>query len=252
MKSHEQLLEAFEDAYFALLMEKVAEEEGNRFEELNQRLQSDPDCAVPETVDRKALQTIERCFARQQQRRVLRTVKRVLHSAAIIIAISVLLVTMAFAISEDFRIAARNLLITENEKYTEFRMEQVEPNETVDQLPSNNKTGAHFKNFEIGWIPDGFYLSDNQYNEWAYYEDGNGQWIQVLFADDHGSVQLDTEGTNITDSTIADLPATIIEKNGQTTVLLTEKDLGFFYTIILSPGIDGETANEIAENLIRF
>jgi hypothetical protein len=66
MTRHEQLLENYEDAYFALLMEEVAQQEGERMEKLNQELQADPNAAVPAELDRRCLKTIDRCFAKQR------------------------------------------------------------------------------------------------------------------------------------------------------------------------------------------
>ena len=41
MTRHERLLENYEDAYFALLMEDVAQMEGARLDQLNMELQND-------------------------------------------------------------------------------------------------------------------------------------------------------------------------------------------------------------------
>ena len=46
MTRHERLLENYEDAYFALLMEDVAQMEGARLDQLNMELQNDPHAAV--------------------------------------------------------------------------------------------------------------------------------------------------------------------------------------------------------------
>lgn len=51
MSRYEQLLEDYEDAYFALLMDKVAKQEGERLEQLNQELIEDPNFEVPKTTD---------------------------------------------------------------------------------------------------------------------------------------------------------------------------------------------------------
>ena len=90
MRRYEQLLEDYEDAYFALLMDQVAKQEGERLEQQNQELIEDPNFEVPETTDQKCLRTIERCFARQQRQTALRSVTHILHYAAIIIAVSIL------------------------------------------------------------------------------------------------------------------------------------------------------------------
>ena len=47
MTKREQLIEQYEDALFALLMDSVAEEEGKKAIELNERLKADPEAEVP-------------------------------------------------------------------------------------------------------------------------------------------------------------------------------------------------------------
>ena len=60
MTRHERLLENYEDAYFALLMEDVAQMEGARLDQLNMELQNDPHAAVPEGLTKRCLKTMHR------------------------------------------------------------------------------------------------------------------------------------------------------------------------------------------------
>lgn len=256
MRRYEQLLEDYENAYFALLMDQVAKQKGERLEQQNQELIEDPNFEVPETTDQKCLRTIERCFARQQRQTALRSVTHILHYAAIIIAVSILVFTTAFAISEDFRVATRNLLVTVNERYTDFRMKIEDPSSNTSQASvsgqSSNGVGdaSYFDHLVVGWIPEGFQLVRNEYNDWVLYQNSDGEWIQILFADDQTAVQLDTEDAEVSNSNISGLPAVIIDKNGRTSILLTDEKNGFFYIVITSSGIDFETSSKIAKNLI--
>lgn len=120
MKKHERLLEEYEDAYFALLMEEVAKKEGERLEALNEALQSDPEAVVPESLDKRCMETIRRHFAHQQRRSALRKTGKVLRLVAVLMAVTVLLFTTAFAVSEEFRVATLNLMLTITEEYTQF------------------------------------------------------------------------------------------------------------------------------------
>ena len=256
MSRYEQLLEDYEDAYFALLMDKVAKQEGERLEQLNQELIEDPNFEVPETTDQKCLRTIERCFARQQRRTALRSATRILHFAAIVVAVSVLLFTTAFAVSEDFRVATRNLLITVNERYTDFRMEIEDPSGNSSQTSVSGRASngarddSYFDHLVVGWIPEGFQLVKNRYNRWVYYENGNDNWIYILMTNEDSALQIDTENAEIADATIHDLPAVIVKKDGGTTILLTDENQGYFYVVSTSSGIDFETTTKITESLI--
>ena len=250
MKTHEMLFEDYEDACFALLMERIAKQEGERLEALNQDLLADPAFEVAETVNETCLRTISKCFSQQKRQTNFRKASHILRIAAIIAAIAVVVFTTAIAISEDCRIAARNLVISVNERYTDFRMEVTGQDEYSPAL--NNKDGAYFERLEIGWIPEGFQLVKNDYNHWTFYENQGGEWIQILFADEDSAIQLDTENADVSDSNIAGLPAVVIEKDGQTTILLTDTEHGFFYIVIASQGVGFETATRIAENLIMW
>ena len=252
MKTHERLFEDYEDACFALLMERIAKQEGERLEALNQDLLDDPDFEVSEVANQKGLSTIKRCFSQKKRQTTFRKASHILHIAAIIVAIAALVFTTAIAVSEDCRVAARNLVISIDERYTDFRMEMAERSDRPNPLPQNKNGESFFSQLEVGWIPDGFQPSKSEYNHWVLYENGDGEWIQILFADEDSTIQLDTENADVSDSNIAGLPAVVIEKDGRTTILLTDTENGFFYIVIASQGVGFETATRIAENLVMW
>ena len=86
----------------------------------------------------------------------MRSVTHILHLVAIIIAVSILVFTTAFAISEDIRVATRNLLITVNERYTDFRMKIEDSSGNTSQASvsgqSSNGVGdaAYFDHLVVG------------------------------------------------------------------------------------------------------
>lgn len=66
MKSREQLQEEYEDALFALMMDYVAEVEGKRLLAENEALKNNPAVQIPESLDQRCLQTIQRAFLRKK------------------------------------------------------------------------------------------------------------------------------------------------------------------------------------------
>ena len=58
MTDHERLREQYEDALFALLMEGVAESEGEEALRLNEELKKDPNAEVPKDVQKRCEKTI--------------------------------------------------------------------------------------------------------------------------------------------------------------------------------------------------
>ena len=121
---------------------------------------------------------------------------------------------------------------------------------TNSSQSSRKEDSVLFDRLEIGWLPEGFQLCKNHYDRWAYYENEDGEWIQILTGDENTVVQLDTENADVMNATIHGLPTVVVEKDDQITLFLTDMDLGFFYTVVTSQGVDYETAQKIAENLI--
>ena len=74
MTDRKRLLDNYEDALFALMMDELAEQEGQRLLEENERLKQDPAAAIPEDVDKRCLKTIKRTFARKHHMEVMRLV----------------------------------------------------------------------------------------------------------------------------------------------------------------------------------
>ena len=176
MTKLDYLQDQYEDAYFALLMHEVAEQEGAHLEKLNEELQNDPAAAVPAEIDRKCLKTIDRYFAKKKHAGYWRTSKTILGRVGIVAVIIMLLFTTAFALSEEFRVTTLNLLITIEEKYTELHMEKAE-DATTDSAPITSDTSSgsnYFDDLEIGWMPEGYICTVNSPNSVYGFENDSG------------------------------------------------------------------------------
>ena len=98
MTRREELQEAYEDAMFALLMDYVAESEGEKALEENRVLQEDPDAEVPQGVRRACLKEIHRAFRKKSARSVGRITMKVINKVALVALLGTLLFSTAFAI----------------------------------------------------------------------------------------------------------------------------------------------------------
>ena len=123
MHEQEKLYEQYEDAVFALLMDKVAEENGKKLLQQNEELLADPDAAVPETLSKRCLRTIEKAYRKSQWKAAAKKVTRALNRVALWILVPLFLFGTAFAASETVRVKTLNFLITNFEFGTEFRIE---------------------------------------------------------------------------------------------------------------------------------
>lgn len=247
MTRHEQLVENFEDAYFALLMEEVAQKEGERLEQLNQELLDDPAAMIPEELDRRCLKTIDRHFAGQRRKGALRTTRKILNYVAVVMATTMLLLITALAVSEDARIMTANLLITVNERYTEFRR----TSETADsEKTPGSADGAYLDIINIGWLPEGFVQTHGDHKVWAGFQSDDGFWINISCTSGDGVLQVDTEDADsVDDIEINGNSGLCVVKDGRTQITLLNEEHNCYIEVATSKGISTETTKKIVENI---
>lgn len=251
MTEHERLLEEFDDAYFALLMEGVARKEGEQLEALNEMLQDNPEAAVPERVDKRCLETIDRHFAREQRRIGLRKTGKVLRLAAVIMGLSVLLFTSAFALSEDFRVATLNLMLTVTEKYTQFDINNSDGNSVQASPKGNQAASAYFQNAEIGWMPEGFECTESIINEYAKFENEQGDFFFIQIIPGYAKLKVDTEDPDSVENiSINGNEGLCIVKYQEVEIMLADLENNLYIEVGTSSGLSVETAKKIAENIL--
>ena len=252
MTTREQLEEQYEDAYFALLMHKIAERDGARLEHLNEELQNDPAAAVPEEIDRKCLKTIDQYFAQKRRADHWRTSKKILSRVGIVAAIVMLLFTTAFALSEEFRVTTLNLLITIEEKYTELHMEEAEdPTAGSASVTTDTSTGSdYFDDLEIGWMPEGYTCTVNSPNSVYGFENDAGDAFVIDRVSGTTERSVDTENAeSIENIVINGLETLRVTKQGCINTIMMDTEHGIFIRVWTSAGISLETNQKMAESI---
>lgn len=242
----------YEDAYFALLMHEVAEQEGMRLEKLNEELRNDPAAAVPKEIDRKCLKTIDRYFAKKRHTGYWRTSKKVLGRVGIVAAIIMLLFTTAFALSEEFRVTTLNLLITIEEKYTELHMEETEePTADSTSVTADTSTDSdYFDDLEIGWMPEGYTCTMNYPNKMYGFENDSGDAFVIDRVSGTTDRSVDTENAESIDNIVINGLETLrVTKQGCINTIMMDTQHGIFIRVWTSAGISLETNQKIAENI---
>ena len=243
MTRQERLLEQYEDACFALLMEDVLVREGERLEALNRRLLADPAAAVPESLDRRCRAVMDRaCFA-GKRRAALRRTGRALRSAAIAAAVAAALFTSAFAVSEGFREAALNLVRTVTGTYTQLDI----------QRPAGDggqSSARYFPNLEIGWVPEGFSYHGGEFGECAVFENEEEASFRVSVYPGNDYVDIDTLTPDRMDNISAGgWEGFYVVKDGKTDLLVQATNLYGSIRVQASAGVPLETAEKIMENI---
>ena len=246
------LQDQYEDAYFALLMHEVAEQEGVRLEKLNEELQNNPAVAVPEKIDRKCLKTIDQYFAQKRRADHWRTSKKILSRVGIVAAIVMLLFTTAFALSEEFRVTTLNLLITIEGKYTELHMEEAEdPTANSASVTADTSTGSdYFDDLEIGWMPEGYTCTMNYPNKMYGFENDSGDAFVIDRSNGTANMSIDTEDAeSIENIVINGLETLRVTKQGCINTIMMDTEHGIFIRVWTSAGISLETNQKMAESI---
>lgn len=215
MTDREKLVERYEDALFALLMDEVACQEGERAIQLNEQLNQDPQFALPEDLQKKCKRTIRQAFAKQNMVRMRRGTFRVFQRISVAAMLVALLVTTALAVSEPLRRMALNALVTIEEQYTQIQF--AGENGLAPETTPVDGVEYHY-NIGLEWIPDGYQLTDGYVlsdgDSDVYYQSGEDREFEVMVTRYSSGLTYtyDTENATIEDIEIQGHQAQLITK----------------------------------------
>lgn len=176
MTDRERLIEAYEDALLALLMDEVAQSEGEKALQLNKQLQADPDAAVPDAVQRRCMKTIRTTFAIQGCRRAGRVTGKIIQRISVVAMFGVLMFITVFATSQQFRVKTFNTLIDVFDDYSQITFQNIDEN----SIQSDTLTYHH--NIALEWIPEKYEVIDgwsDRTGDFVCYADKDGHEIKI-------------------------------------------------------------------------
>ncbi len=96
MYRNAQLMEDYEDALFAVLMDRLVIDEGKLLLKECRELQNDPSADVPPHIDAVAKKTIRKAFAARNRKRFLDAVRESMNGVPVILLACSALVVAAF------------------------------------------------------------------------------------------------------------------------------------------------------------
>ncbi|MBQ3275478.1 MAG: hypothetical protein IJH47_00275 [Oscillospiraceae bacterium] len=136
IESHrEELIEKYEDAMFALVMNDLMQADGVHWETENERLKQDDSSQVPTTMRETVFCAINHVFSKQTRRNNLRTARRIVVRVAVIFLIVFIALAVPFCTASAFRRGVLDLLIEKFEKETYVRVEPIAEAEAEFGLP---------------------------------------------------------------------------------------------------------------------
>ena len=163
MKNREQLWEDYEEARFALLMDALAEAEGEEALRLSEALNRDPEGGFPPEVDRRCEAVIRGAFVQRRLHATGRTAVRWLTKVLVAAMLGAVMFAAAFALSEDVRVATLNTVIKVMDDRTQITFESADGDAGGTAAPPAEGTAAedgleYHYNIALEWVPEGFEL----------------------------------------------------------------------------------------------
>lgn len=251
MKAHEKLVEDYQDALFALLMEQVAEIEGQELLEKNEQLKNDPTAAVPESLDRKCYKAIDKAFRKQKMQKWKKsggTAFRVVEKLSVMACAIAVMFGGVYAVSPKTQLATLNFLVDISDVATGLTF--ADPNDqTLVDVDLNV-----FEGYSIPKLPKDFTLvnsiSDSRSASQFFANDADESIsIQIVHNTDVAIHNVDTENAEVGEGIdINGFDGTIVKKENRIQISLTDTEHQNFIDII-SVNVDEEIVLTIAKGI---
>lgn len=231
----QKLLEQYDDAAFALLMDEYAEEEGARLMaefEAAQAAGQVPE--MPAELDEQCRRMIRRDRAKKRGIRAARSFRKVAVKAAVAVLVFIGLMTTVVMSVDALRVPVLNYLINNHGEYFTF----ITP------------TTGSIENTFIELLPNGYeiVLKDVSENKSTYaYQDAEGSFLMYERMPVTDGLLFDSEDAVITDLTICGYQAHVIHKNGVRIVWIND-DTSMLHSIY-STSLSEDDLISIAEEI---
>ena len=246
MTRREVLMEQYEDALFALIMDEVAEVEGQKALEENQRLKESGELVIPEDVSQRCQRVIARKTAEKNLKRFGKGFGKVVTKVAVVALMGMLLFTTAFAASEDFRVKTLNFVMEVFDDRTAIKF-------SPDSTLSNTNSSAAPK-ITAGWLPNQFELvreeSTERNRQYEYVIPDSECYISVVImhADNTGIV-IDTEGVDAVFRQVQGMNALLVDKENMKQLVWKLNENSEWYCYVIAHNVSTDDVLKFAENI---
>lgn len=190
MATRKELLEQYEDAQFALLIDEIVEMQGAELSEIKQQLKHDPAAAVPPAVRERSMETIRKSYEERDKKQKTRRIRTTVRTLLIAAVVAALLLT---SVSADFRLAAKNFVYELTELAAELMFDFGDENARYE--PDGEVIMGYF----IPALPKEFELVDsggNEHSQWRQYSNADGFVMINILSDDGSGFTYSTDGEN--------------------------------------------------------
>ena len=207
MSQRDQLVENIEDAFMSLFMADVAEYEGQKFIEENERLKSDTNFKLPSELDRRCIRTINKIERKKRARSTGKRIYRVFSKLSVAAVIALALFTSAYAAFPSVRATTLNLLIQVSDIATELTFGDADDaNNEANSVETPSDSMLDGAITIAGYvlpesITSNYQLIDegsDQYSSWATFsgDQGSTLYFDIAVGDD-SNININTEDASL-------------------------------------------------------
>ena len=213
MTENKDLYEQYEEAFFAMLMDKIADAEGAELIKQNRILQADPAAAVPAETTKRCLRLIRHQYHKAQRQRTARHSMRIITRIAVALMCLLVLYAVAFAASETVRVNTLNFLVQELDVGTQYLF----PGDEV-AVENEDELIPDILDAISKAVPSSFTLISSEENIFERVfqfqnETGNEIYVQIWnLYDSAASATIDTEDADVQYQTIEGQDVMIVSK----------------------------------------
>lgn len=223
MNRQDKLKERYEDDLLALLMDSLLEEEGQSLLEENERLNADPDAAIPAGLDEKCRTLLQSAFLDKPIKKPERVTWKILKRVLIAAVLAATMFVTAYAAVPEFRAGVLNFF-TRVEKIGTYYFFYSSEADTPIPAPSS----SFVMPFEFSYVPDGYELFrreavDLGANGITFYcgyyctDKGAEVYFEIMPISEGTRTLIDTEDATITNVNIHGYEGQLIEKKDSRT-----------------------------------
>ena len=249
MNEDERLYEQYEDAFFALLMNRVAEANGKELMQKNEELLADPNAAIPESLNKRCLHTIEKSYRKAQIQKAAKKTLRTLNRVALWILIPLFMFVGVFAASERVRVKTLNYLIEAFDVGTSYEL-SVGKNK-IEVPIEDNKARV------LDAVPAEFILTTGEESEasciYHFQSSHNEEFeVAIYYISENGvsSVTIDTEDAEVREENLNGQGISIVHKDSFYQIFWLEDTSNLMF-VVYGENISLDVLQSVAERILH-
>lgn len=249
MNEDERLYEQYEDAFFALLINRVAEANGKELMQKNEELLTDPDAAVPDRLRKRCLHTIEKSYRKAQIQKAAKKTLRTLNRVALWILIPLFMFVGVFAASETVRVKTLNYLVETFDFGTSYELFVGQNNMEVPI--EENKARV------LNAVPADFVLITNEESETSciyHFQNGHSEEFEVsiyyISEASVSTVTIDTEDAEVREENLDGQGVSIVHKDNFYQIFWLEDTSNLMF-VVYGEDISLDILQTVAERIIH-